>query len=88
MRVLFGRRRATGEGEQVLAFQVAQPQRPGQGGEHLVGRVGALPLFEADVVRHAHPGELRQLLAAQPGHAAALPVGDETDVVRPQTGAA
>ena len=39
--------------------------------EHRLGDAGGVAAFEAHVVLDAHAGEQRDLLAAQPGHAAA-----------------
>jgi hypothetical protein len=56
--------------EQVVALVVGQPQRPGQGGEHLVGRRRPAALLEAREVVDRQARELRHLLAAQARHAA------------------
>ncbi|GAA3067687.1 hypothetical protein GCM10020254_09170 [Streptomyces goshikiensis] len=48
-----------------------QSQRPGDGFEHLLRRVAFAALLQARVVVGAHPGERRDLFAAQAGHPAA-----------------
>src|SRR5271165_5285135 len=67
----------------VLPLIARQHQRPGQRGQHLPRRPWPAALLEPDVVVDGQPGELRDLLLAQPGRAAALAVG-QADVARAQ----
>ena len=50
---------------------VVQLQGAGERVENLLGGVALASLLEADVVVHAHPGEHRQFLSAEPRHAPA-----------------
>lgn len=59
---------------QVGRLRAVQAERPGDRVEHLRRHVLSVPLFEPRVVRDRDPRQLRQLLAAQPGHAAVAPV--------------
>src|SRR6201996_3173510 len=54
-----------GELEQVGGGILVELQRPGDGQQHLVGRMPVAALLEADVVVGADPGEERDLLAPQ-----------------------
>lgn len=72
----------------MLALGLAQPQRARDRVQHGAGDVLAVALFEAGVVGHADPGQLGQLLAAQPGHPAASAVVGESDVLGAQAGPA
>jgi hypothetical protein len=64
------RRLQAGQAVQVIAFLAGQPQRAGQGADHLRGRGGGPALLQADDVVHRDPGELGQFLPAQAGGAA------------------
>jgi hypothetical protein len=59
-----------GQGKEVVALRIGQAQRPANGVQHGIGRVEAAAALQADVVVHAHPGELGDLLPAQARHAA------------------
>ena len=79
-RCLVGRRRArgrrvrgAGEVEEVGAFGVVELQRTGERLEHGLGDAASVAALEARVVLDADAGEHRDLLAAQPGHAAVAP---------------
>ena len=61
------RGRAPGEGVQPGPVGVREPQRPGQRGEHLRRRRVRPALLEPGDVVDRDPGQLRELLAAQPG---------------------
>jgi hypothetical protein len=65
-----------------------QPQSARDRVEHLRGHVPPIALLKACVVRHGHSGQLRQLLAAQPGHPAMPPEVREPHVLRLQPGTA
>ena len=64
-------RRLAGDAEQVRALVLAQPQRAGERREHARRRRARAALLEAGEVVDRQAGELRDLLAAQPGRAAA-----------------
>ncbi len=78
------RRRYPGDVEQVIALIGLQPQCPGQGGQHLLRRLGAAALLQAYDVVDADPGELGELLASQAGHSA-VPAHREPDLGGPDT---
>ena len=59
------RRGAARQVEQLVAGVVVHPQRAGQRGEHLRGRLRTAPLLEADHVVDAHARQLGDLLATQ-----------------------
>src|SRR5262245_128457 len=67
--------RPTRQPEQVVALVVAEPQRPRQGRQHLVGRSRRAGLLEPYDVVDRHSGELSDLLAAQSGRTSAAPAG-------------
>jgi len=75
-------RGAAGDPEQVVAFGCCEPQRRREGAEHLPRRMGRPPLLEPHDVVHAHPGEGRELLAAQ-ALRAAPGSGGEADLLGP-----
>ena len=75
----------SGEGEQVAALDVVEAQGAGDGVQHRVGDVGVSAALEADVVVHAHPGQLRDLLPPQAWHPAAPGVGRQPGRLRGQT---
>ena len=77
-----------GEGEQVAALDVVEAQGAGDGVQHRVGDVGVPAALEADVVVHAHPGQLRDLLAPQAWDPAAPGVGRQPGRLRGQPRAA
>src|ERR671924_931575 len=54
----------------MTALSAIEPQRLGERVEHALRWVARAPLLEPDVVVDADTGELRQLLTAQPRHAA------------------
>ena len=66
---------------QVAALWCGQFQGGGDRVEHLRGGVPRLPLLEPCVVGRADPGELRQLLAAQTGHAPSAAVRGQPQVL-------
>ena len=72
----------------MVPLGVGQPQGPRDGVEHLGGHVVAVALLQPRVVRDGHPGELRQLLAAQPGDAAVAAQLRQAHVLRLQPGTA
>ena len=51
----------------VVPLVGGQQQCPGQRGQHLPRRLRAAALLQPDVVVDGHPGQLGDLLAAQPG---------------------
>jgi hypothetical protein len=71
---------------QMRVLGVGQPQRAGDRVEDLRRHVPPVALLQARVVRHGHPGELRQLLAAQPRYPALPPVVRQPHVLRLQPG--
>ena len=71
------------DAEQVLPLVGGQHQRAGQRGEHLPRRAGAACLLEPYVVIDGKAGQLRDLLAAQPGRTTALAAG-QADIARLQ----
>ncbi|EPH44313.1 hypothetical protein STRAU_2753 [Streptomyces aurantiacus JA 4570] len=77
-----------GQMAQVRALGVVEPQHPGDGVQDAVGHVVGAALFESYVVVDADPGQLRQLLAAQPGHATAPAERTDAGLFRAQPGAA
>src|SRR5215469_7267708 len=58
-----------GEGVQVSAFLVVQPERLGEARQDGPARVGLLALFQPDVVVDGQPGQRGELFATQPGGA-------------------
>ena len=60
------RRRHAGHPEQVVALVGGEHQRPAERGQHLPGRMRPAGLLHPDVVVDRDPGELGDLLAAQP----------------------
>jgi len=77
-----------GEGEQVAALSVVEAQGSSDGVQHRVGGVGVPAALEADVVVHAHPGQLRDLLPPQAWHPASPGVGRQSGCFRGQPRAA
>ena len=73
---------------QVLSLGRAELQSSGESVEHLRGRVSGMALLEAGVVGGAHPGQQRELLAAQPAHPALITVGGDAHVFRVRPAAA
>ncbi|GDY76634.1 hypothetical protein SAV31267_061190 [Streptomyces avermitilis] len=73
---------------EVRVLGVRQPQRAGDRVEYLRGHVPSVALLEAGVVRDGHPGQLRQLLAAQPRHPAVPPEVRQAHVLGLQPGPA
>lgn len=67
------------------AFGVVEPQRSRHGVQNRLGDVAQPTLFQADVVVGAHPGQLRQLLPAQPGDAAAATEDRQASVLGAQS---
>jgi hypothetical protein len=57
------------------AFGVVEVKHGGDCVQDAVGGAAGVPALEPGVVLDAHAGEAGDLLAAQPGHAAALAVG-------------
>ena len=76
-----------GEFVHIGLLVVVQPQRAGEGGEHRRRRLHP-PLFEPRQVVDADRGELRDLLAAKPGHAPRRGGFRQADIVRIQLRAA
>ena len=78
-----GRLRLGGAGEilQMLGLGLVEPQRAGQSVEDLRGDTGQLAALHAGVVVDAHPGQQRDLLAAQAGYAA-VAAGDHAGLLR------
>jgi hypothetical protein len=68
-----------GEVEEVRALGVVQPQRSGDRVEDALRCPGELAALQAGVVRNAHAGEDRDLLAAQPRDAPG-PIVREPDI--------
>lgn len=68
------------------ALRTVQAQGPRDGVEDLRRHVLAVALLQPGVVRHRHPGQLRQLLAAQAGDAAVAPVVGQAHVLGAQAG--
>jgi hypothetical protein len=64
------------------ALQVVEVQGPRDGVEHLVRDVAGTALFELGVVGGAHPGQSRDLFAAQTRHTTLGRRRRQTDVVR------
>jgi hypothetical protein len=54
-----------GEGVEVIAFGLVEPQRGGERVEHAFGGAGEVAAFHADVVVHGHAGEHRDFFPAQ-----------------------
>jgi hypothetical protein len=54
----------------VLLLGLVEVQGAGQGVENAVGSTGEVAAFELGVVLNADPGQVGDLAAAQPGHAA------------------
>ena len=75
-------RRVTGKVEEVVAFVAAQPQCPGQGREHLIGRTCAAAALEFGVVVRRRAGQVGDFFSSQPGHPAARP-GGQADITGP-----
>ncbi len=75
-----------GEVREVGVLGVRQPQGAGDGVEDLRGDVLPVALFEPRVVGHGHPGQLGQLLAAQPRHPAVPPEVRQPHVLRLEPG--
>lgn len=73
---------------QVVALGVRQPQSPPDRVQHLGGHIAPVALFQAGVVRHRHPRELRQLLATEPRYPPATAQLRQADVLGLQPGAA
>ncbi|BCY07376.1 hypothetical protein L3i22_024640 [Actinoplanes sp. L3-i22] len=67
----------------MVALVLVEPQRVGERAEQLGGGLGAARLFEAHQIVGGHAGQLRRLLAPQPGRAAARP-GGQPDILRPE----
>jgi hypothetical protein len=64
-----------GHPEQVVPFGTGQPQGAGERGEHLLAGLAAALLLDAGVIVHGHGGQRGDLLATQPGRAAARASG-------------
>ncbi len=77
------RRGAAGEVEDLVAGVVVEPQRPGEGTQHLRRRHRTAALLEADDVVDADAGQHRHLLATQPRGTPVAP-GGHPDVLRAQ----
>lgn len=69
------RLRGAGEVEQVRALGVIEMQCPGERVENAVGGAGEVAALQPRVVRNAHAGQDRDLLATKAGHAAGAVVG-------------
>jgi hypothetical protein len=67
--------------ERVRALGVVELERAGQRLEHVLGDAAHVAALEPRVVRDADAGEYRDLLAPQPGDAAAA-VGRQPDLLR------
>ncbi len=65
-----------GEPVQVLALGLVEAENASQRIEYLLGGLGRPALFQANVVVDADPGQVGDLLAAQPGDPAAAVGGD------------
>jgi len=70
-RAVRGRGGAAGQAEQVIPFVGVQTQRPGEGGQHRRGRLGAATAFQLDVVVDGGAGQVGHLVPAQARHPAA-----------------
>jgi hypothetical protein len=70
------RRGEAAQGEQVRGGVVVEPQRSGQGFEHLHRRPVVAALLQARVVVGAQSRQRGELLATQPGHATPTTVHD------------
>jgi hypothetical protein len=57
----------------VPTFGLVQLQRLGEGVQHGLGDPAEVAALQAGVVVDAHPGQQRDLLAAQAGHASVPP---------------
>ena len=51
----------------MAGLRLVHPQDPGERAQHALGHAAEVPAFHPGVVRRAHPGELGDLLAPQPG---------------------
>src|SRR6476660_8793405 len=52
----------------MLAFHIGEAEHPGQRIEDLRGWLPGASLLQANVIVDAYPGQMRDLLPAQPGH--------------------
>jgi hypothetical protein len=78
-----GRRLLPGQPEEVVALVLGQPQRTGHRAEHLLGRTRGAALLQPGVVVHGDPGQLGDVVAAQPRRPTAA-AGLQPDRLRSQ----
>jgi hypothetical protein len=71
----------------VLPFGLVQLQSAGDGAEDLVGDAADVPFLQPYVPLGAHPGQDGDLLAAQPGYAAAPVTRHQPGLFRGDLGA-
>jgi len=77
-----------GEVEQVGPFGLVQLQRAGDSAEDLVGDAGDVAFLQPRVVVDLDPGEHRDFLPAQPGHASAPAIQRHPCLIGSDLGAA
>ncbi len=79
--------RGAREVEQVRALRLVELKRAHQGFEHALRDAGEVPAFQPRVVVDADAGEQSNLLAAETGDAAMLPIRLQPGLVRRDLGA-